>query len=336
MQFETNKSEHYKRKDYCDNDKTKLFLSVVVPLFNEEESLEKLYSEICSSLEKIEGGVQLIFVDDASTDNSLSVIRKIAERDKRVHIIAFRRNYGQTAALQAGFDHVCGEVVITMDADLQNDPNDIETLLRKIDEGYDVVCGWRKKRKDKTLRKLFSMVANFLISWLTASTGQKVHDMGCTFRAYRKWIVKEMKLHGEMHCFIPALAALQGATVTEIEVNHRKRLYGKSKYGFERVFKVVLDLVTIRFFTTSATRPMYFFGKISAVLTCVGLMICGLVALLQLFFNSGFNVNSYLLILMMTAFIAVQFVVLGLLGEIIMRFYYESNDKTFYCTKDLS
>ncbi len=305
-------------------------ISVIVPVYNEVENIRSLYGELVSVLSGIDAEYELIFIDDGSSDGSYEKIKEVSFENKNVKFIKFRKNYGQTAAMQAGFYYSSGDIVVTMDADLQNDPYDIPVLLKKIEEGYDVVSGWRKDRKDSVFRRIPSIVANELIDWLVSSYGEKLHDYGCTLKAYRKWVVKELKLYGEMHRFIPVFAKLQGARIAEVAVNHRPRRRGVSKYGYDRIFRVILDLVTIRFFATSMTRPMHFFGKISRWSVYAGLFVVLLFFLLS--GNGVFlaDINTYMIILGTSFIVSSQFIVLGLLGEMIMRSYFESSDKVPY------
>lgn len=309
-------------------------LSIIVPVYNEEDSLRPLYEEISAVLDDLNMLSEIIFINDGSKDGSLTVMRELEVSDSRVRVVEFRRNYGQTAATQAGFDHAEGDIVIAMDADLQNDPGDIPRLIGKLDEGYDVVSGWRKNRQDDSKRVLPSKVANFIINRLISSTGCQLHDYGCTLKAYRNWVVKKMNLYGEMHRFIPAFAALEGAKVAELEVNHRSRQFGHSKYGMDRIFRVLLDLVTIRFFTTSMTRPLHFFGKISRWTIYASLIMMVVLGALHFFIGCGINFNTYLIVLTMCGFVSVQFVILGLLGEIVVRSYFEGSDKKLYSVVD--
>lgn len=309
-------------------------ISLIIPVFNEEKNIKLLYDEINEVLPRLHKKFEIIFIDDGSSDKSLEVLKEISLADANVKLVPFRKNYGQTAAIQAGFDTSEGDAVIALDADLQNDPGDIPKLLQKFDEGYDVVSGWRRNRKDNPLRVIPSRVANGLINWLVFSTGCRLHDYGCTLKAYRKWVAKNLHLYGEMHRFIPAFAALEGAKVAEIEVNHRERKFGQSKYGFERIFKVLLDLVTVRFFTTSLTRPLHFFGKISKWTVYLWIFSVIAIALIHYFFRGiGINFNTYLLITVAAGFIATQFIILGLLGEIIIRAYFEGSKKKQYTIK---
>lgn len=236
-------------------------LSIVIPLYNEEESVDALYEEVRAAADRLGNDYEIILVDDGSRDATVPRLREIAERDPRVQIVRFRRNYGQTAALQAGFDHARGNVVVTLDGDLQNDPNDFGLLLRTIDEGYDVVCGWRRDRKDKMLsRRVPSMAANWLIGRIT---GTRIHDNGCTLKAYRLDVVRKARLYAEMHRFLAPILCLSGCRYKEVVVNHRARQFGKSKYGISRIWKVFLDLVTVKMLLGFTTRPSTWFGMLS-------------------------------------------------------------------------
>ena len=314
----------------------KVYLSIIVPVYNEENNLPVFYAKAKAAIEEIGLTYEMIFINDGSEDGSLRVLEGINRQDKNARIINFRKNYGQTAALQAGFDFASGEVIITFDADLQNDPSDIKMLLDELDTGYDLVSGCRKLRKDKfLLRRLPSKFANWLINWLIASTKCHVHDYGCTLKAYRKWVVKSLNIYGEMHRFIPVFAALQGAKIGEVVVKHHPRLYGQSKYTLNRVYKVILDLITIRFFATSMTRPSHFFGKISGLMLFLGFGLSLFLFLISLFLDLGININTYLIINSMAISIAAQFIVLGLLGEIMMRSYFETTNKRPYTVKEI-
>ena len=236
-------------------------VSIVIPLYNEEESVDALYREVTAAAERLDREYELILVDDGSRDGTTEKLRTICDRDPRVKAVRFRRNYGQTAALQAGFDHARGNVVITLDGDLQNDPNDFGLLLRHIDEGYDVVCGWRKNRQDKMVsRRLPSMAANWLIGNLT---GTRIHDNGCTLKAYRLEVVRKARLYAEMHRFLAPMMSLSGSRTKEVVVNHRARQFGKSKYGISRIWKVFLDLLTVKMLLGFTTRPALWFGLLS-------------------------------------------------------------------------
>src|SRR3954464_397534 len=239
-------------------DKDKPELSLFLPVLDEEENLREMHAKIAAALDALGKPAEVVFVDDGSTDGSLRILKEIAAEDDRVRVISLRRNYGQTAAMSAGIDAAKGDILIPMDADLQNDPADIARLLKKLDEGYDVVSGWRKNRQDKLIsRKIPSQIANKIISWIG---GVPLHDYGCSLKAYRRDVLKDVKLYGEMHRFIPIYASWAGARVTEIPVDHRARHAGKSKYGLSRTLKVVLDLMVVKFLASYATKPIYVFG----------------------------------------------------------------------------
>jgi len=309
-------------------------LSVVVPLLDEQDNLPPLYEQITRALEgRYE--YEIVFVDDGSTDGSFGILKGLHASDPRVRVIRFRRNFGQTAALSAGFAHARGEVVVAMDADLQNDPADIPMLVSKLDEGYDVVSGWRKKRHDKALtRRLPSRIANGLISRITEV---KLHDFGCTLKAYRWEVLAETRLYGEMHRFIPALASWSGAKVTECVVNHRPRTAGKAKYGLERTVKVVLDLITIKFLGSFSTKPIYIFGGLGVVSAFAGLL-SGLAVLYQKFFahsHLAMNRNPLLTLTAVLMITTVQFILMGLLAELLVRTYHESQNRPTYVIKEV-
>ncbi len=304
-------------------------LSIIVPVLNEAESLRPLYDQIRQAV----GGrydYEIVFIDDGSSDNSFSVLSEILQNDPRMRIIRFRRNFGQTAALSAGFEHARGNIIIALDADGQNDPADIPKLIEKLEEGYDIVSGWRRKRHDKVLtRKFPSWVANRLIA---AITGVKLHDFGCTLKAYRASSLKEIRLYGEMHRFIPALASWSGEKVTELVVNHRPRTRGKPKYGLARTLKVILDLITIKFLMSFSTKPIYVFGGLG-VLSILGASLSGAAVLYQKFISaSHLSMNKNPLLVLTAIFInaSVQFILMGLLAEMLVRTYHESQDRPIY------
>ncbi|MFP3254704.1 MAG: glycosyltransferase family 2 protein, partial [Hydrogenobaculum sp.] len=245
-------------------------ISIVIPIYNEEESVGTLYEKIVNTMNKLPYDYEIIAVDDGSTDNTLNKLKEIASKDKRLKVISFKRNYGQTAAMFAGFQHASGDVVITMDADLQNDPADIPILIEKINEGYDVVSGWRKDRKDPFFsRTLPSKIANYIIS---NATGVYLHDYGCSLKAYKKDIAKNFRLYGDMHRFLPALAKGLGAKITEVPVSHHPRLYGKSKYGIGRTIRVILDIFLVKFLNEYINKPLYAFGGIGFILFSLGFL----------------------------------------------------------------
>ncbi|MCA1566483.1 MAG: glycosyltransferase family 2 protein [Acidobacteria bacterium] len=307
-------------------------ISVFLPVYNEEPNLRPLHAKMTDALASLGRTAEIIYVDDGSSDASLEVLREIAGRDARVRVIALRRNYGQTAAMSAGIDAARGRVLIPMDADLQNDPADIRRLLEKLDEGYDVVSGWRKNRQDKAVtRKFPSMLANRLISWIG---GVPLHDYGCSLKAYRRDSLADVRLYGEMHRFIPIYASWAGARVTEIPVDHHARTMGVSKYGLSRTLKVVFDLVTIKFMASYQTKPIYVFGSFGVLAFAVS-FIAGLWALFLKLVHKADFVQTPLPILAIVMFaVAVQFFLMGLLAEMQVRTYHESQSKAIYAVRE--
>ena len=307
-------------------------LSIVVPIYNEEENIPLLVETISAALADSRLDYELILVDDGSGDGSFPLLKGIAESDPRVRVIRFRRNFGQTAAMAAGFDAATGRVVVPMDGDLQNDPADIPRLLARIDEGYDVVSGWRKERRDTFInRRLPSILANGIIS---AMTGVRLHDYGCTLKAYRREVLEGINLYGEMHRFVPALASQVGARVTELPVRHHPRLYGKSKYGISRIMRVVLDLMTVKFLLTYSTKPIQLFGKWGIYTLFAGVLSGAATVYMKLFEQVNMNRNPLLILTGFLLFMGVQFIVLGLLGELNARTYYEAQGKPIYVVKE--
>jgi glycosyltransferase involved in cell wall biosynthesis len=303
-------------------------LSIIVPIHNEESCITRLYAELKTAMENIRVQYEIVCVDDGSTDKSLDILKAIALQDTAVKLIAFPRNYGQTAALVSGKDFASGEVVVFMDGDLQNDPKDIPILVKKIEEGYDVVSGWRRQRKDAFLnRRLPSKIANKVISWVS---GIHLHDYGCTLKAYRAEILKDVKLYGEMHRFIPIYAAWAGAKITEVVVSHRPRTSGRSKYGLWRTFKVLLDLVTVKFLYSYQTKPIYVFGGTGIVLFFLSLVFVGMLLYNKFFHGISMIQSPLLLLSALFVIIGVQFILIGLLAEMQIRAYFESLHKPIY------
>lgn len=308
-------------------------LSIVVPVYNEEENIQYLYDQLTEVLEPLGLEYEIICADDGSKDRSFELLKALAERDHRVKIVRFRRNYGQTAGFSAGFDHAKGKIVVTIDADLQNDPAGIPALLDKMAEGYDVVSGWRKDRQDAYVsRKLPSKIANWLI---TQVTGVAVHDRGCSLRAHTLEIVKDMRLYGEMHRFIPDIASWLGANWTEVPVNHRPRRFGKSKYGIGRTFRVLLDLITIRFLQGYMTRPIRIFGKWGIALGGLGFILGLWLTIQKIFMGQSLGNRPALVLAVLLIVMGVQLVSIGLLGEMIMRTYFESQDLKIYRVREV-
>jgi glycosyltransferase involved in cell wall biosynthesis len=308
-------------------------ISIVIPLYNEEESIPQLWEGLDKAIANYGQPAEVIIIDDGSKDRSFALLREIAERDPRFTIIRFRRNFGQTAGFAAGFAQARGEVVITMDADLQNDPMDIPKLMAKIDEGYDIVSGWRKDRQDRFIdRKLPSMMANRLISNVT---DVRLHDYGCSLKAYRRDVLQHVHLYGELHRFIPALASQVGGTVSEVPVNHRARQFGRSKYGISRTVRVMLDLITVWFLGTYSTRPIHVFGTLGLASAAMGILIGLFLTFVKIFFHENIGNRPLLLLAVLLVVIGVQLITMGLLGEMITRTYYESQDKPIYVVREI-
>jgi glycosyltransferase involved in cell wall biosynthesis len=308
-------------------------ISIVIPLYNEEESIPHLWEALDKAILNYGQPAEVIVIDDGSKDRSFAMLREIAAKDPRFTIIRFRRNFGQTAGFAAGFAQARGEVVITMDADLQNDPMDIPKLMAKIDEGYDIVSGWRKDRKDRFIdRKLPSMMANRLISNVTDVS---LHDYGCSLKAYRRDVLQHVHLYGELHRFIPALASQVGGTVTEVPVNHRARQFGRSKYGISRTIRVMLDLITVWFLGTYSTRPIHVFGTLGLASAAMGVLIGLFLTFLKIFFHENIGNRPLLLLAVLLVVIGVQLITMGLLGEMITRTYYESQNKPIYVVREI-
>jgi glycosyltransferase involved in cell wall biosynthesis len=303
-------------------------LSIVVPVFNEEENIEPLVGEIRGALAPLKKSYEVIAVDDGSGDRTFAVLSRLRRCDPTVNVIRLKRNFGQTAALAAGLAYASGEIVVLMDGDGQNDPADIPALLGKIEEGNDMVAGWRFHRQDPFLsRRLPSMIANRLISW---TTKVKLHDYGCTLKAMRREIAKSLRLYGEMHRFIPAIAYERGARIAEIRVNHRPRLRGASKYGITRTLRVILDLLTVKFLSSYSTRPAHVFGPIGIISGFTGFLIALYLTAQKFVYDVEIGNRPLLLLSILLIFIGFQFITIGLLGEMLARTYHESQDRAVY------
>lgn len=303
-------------------------ISVVVPIFNEDESLTLLVEELHAALRPTGKNYELVLVDDGSTDGSWALLEKLADADEALHLVRFRRNFGQTAAMQAGLDAARGKYVVTIDADLQNDPADIPAMLARLDEGYDLVAGWRKSRKDAFLnRKLPSMIANRIIS---AATKVRLHDYGCTLKVMTNDVAKELRLYGEMHRFIPAVASWIGARILEMPVNHRARRFGTSKYGIGRTLRVVLDLITVRFIQQYLGRPMQVFGLGGLFCLFAGIGTCAWLAVEKIAFRARLSDRPLLLLGVLLIVVGLQLLSLGLVADVVSRTYFESQDKRPY------
>ena len=307
-------------------------ISVFLPVFDEEPNLRLLHEKLDAALRRLGRTAEIIYVDDGPRDGSLGILCELAEGDARVRVVALRRNYGQTAAMAAGIDAARGRVLIPMDADLQNDPADIARLLDKLDEGYDVVSGWRKNRQDKLVtRKIPSMLANRLISWIG---GVPLHDYGCSLKAYRRESLEDVRLYGEMHRFIPIYASWAGARVTEIPVEHHARTMGKSKYGLSRTIKVIFDLMTIKFMASYQTKPIYIFGTFGVLSFFVSLVAAVWAVVLKLMHKADFIQTPLPIIAVVMFAVGIQFLLMGLLAEMLVRTYHESQSKRIYAVRE--
>jgi glycosyltransferase involved in cell wall biosynthesis len=307
-------------------------ISIVVPLLNEQDNIGPLYQQI-SDVMSGKYNYEIIFIDDGSSDNSLAVLTGLQKNDAGVRVICFRKNFGQTAALSAGFAHARGNIIVAIDADLQNDPADIPGLIAKLNEGYDVVSGWRKKRHDNVITRLLpSRIANWLISGIT---GVKLHDYGCTLKAYRREILDETKLYGEMHRFIPALASWSGAKIAEMVVNHRPRKAGTAKYGLARTWKVILDLITVKFLLSFSTKPIQLFGGWGLVAFLLGGVSGLAVILMKILKGTDMTGNPLLYLTILLLIISAQFIFMGLLAEMLVRTYHESQNRPTYVIREI-
>ena len=306
-------------------------ISIVVPIYNESENITLLINEIFDVMGKHKLDFELIIVNDGSVDNTINVLETIS-LEKELIVINLRKNYGQTAALAAGFDNSNGEIIVTLDGDLQNDPNDIPNLLTKINEGYDLICGWRFERKDKLInRRIPSKIANRLIGKVT---GIFLHDYGCSLKAFKREIIKDIKLYGELHRFLPVLANIEGAKIREIKVNHRKRKYGYSKYGIDRTFRVLMDLLTVWFMNKFLTRPMYVFGFIGIISIISSFIISSYLVVLK-FLGENIGNRPLLMFALILGIAGVQLFSFGLLGELLMRTYHESQNRPIYRVRNI-
>ncbi len=311
-------------------------LSIVLPIYNESDNIPRLYTELVPALEATERSFEIIAVDDGSRDDSFAQLKSLCVNDDRLRVVRFRRNFGQTAAFAAGFDRAQGDVVITMDADLQNDPADIPKLLAKIDEGYDVVSGWRQERwKEGVLtfftRRIPSATANWLISRVT---GVYLHDYGCALKAYRRDVIREVRLYGDLHRFIPAIASYFGVRIAEVPVNYRPRQFGESKYGIGRTVRVLLDLLTVRFLLSYSTRPIHIFGLLGLLSIVLGVGIGVYLTAIKVLYGAALAERPLLLFAILLVMVGVQLVTMGLLGEMVVRTYYESQDKHIYAVRE--
>jgi len=326
---------HYTIDDIMTTSKNKndIEMSIVIPVFNESENIKPLIIKLNEVLDKTGKNYEIIMVDDGSTDNSFEVMQKLIDNHKSLRIIRFRRNFGQTAAFSAGFDLARGDIIVTLDADLQNDPADIPKLLEELNKGFDIVSGWRKKRYDNFLtRQLPSRIANYIISKFT---GISLHDYGCSLKVYRSEVIKNIKLYGEMHRFIPAVASWMGIRVSEVEVNHAPRVSGKSNYGIMRTVRVLLDLITVKFLLGYSTKPIQVFGLFGILSLLLGFIIAAYLSATKIFLGHPLSDRPLLLMAALLIIFGVQLCSIGLIGEMVVRAYYGSNDKPTYMIKEI-
>ncbi len=310
-----------------------MYISIVVPIYNEEESIRPLYAELKETLDDLGEEYEIILIDDGSTDASFSILKELAQKEQNLKVIRFRKNFGQTAAISAGFNYSQGDFVVTLDGDMQNDPHDIKKMLDMAKEGYEIVSGWRLKRKDAFLtRRMPSIIANKLISKLTSVY---LHDYGCTLKVYKKEVIKNLHLYGETHRFIPALASWMGVKVTEVVVNHRPRKHGQSKYGLGRTFTVILDLINVKFLLSYSTRPIQIFGGLGLISFLLGTVSLAGLVFMKMADGVDMTGNPLLFLTILFILVGVQFITMGLLGEINIRTYHESQNKPIYTIAEI-
>ncbi len=312
---------------------SKIELSIIIPVYNEEGNVQELFDRILLAMSKTKIPYETIFVDDGSTDSSSEILSYICRKHEGFILIRFRKNFGQTASMQAGIDKSRGKYICFLDGDLQNDPDDIEKLYTKASKGYDIVSGWRHKRKDKFIsRKLPSMIANSIIA---KATGVKLHDYGCSLKMYNGDLLRATPLYGEMHRFIPALISLKGANVAEMKVSHHPRKAGKSKYGISRTFRVILDLITVKFFGSFSTKPLHIFGGWGMLSFSLGVVISLYLTILKFFFNQSIGSRPLLSLGILLIFLGIQFVTIGLIGEFLTRIYFENQGRKTYHIREI-
>ena len=308
-------------------------ISVLIPVYNEEENVEPLYEQLKRTLDDANIDYEIFFIDDGSTDNTFKVLKKVHEKDSSVKIIKFKKNFGQALAFSAGFDHSKGDVIITMDGDLQNDPDDIPRLLDKFEEGYDIVKGWRVNRKDPFFSK---RLPSKIFNWLTSRiTGVKLHDFACAINAYRREVVEDINIYGELHRYIAVLASMKGVSIAEIEVKHHPRIHGESKYKIGRLIRGTFDLITIKFLLSYSTRPLHLFGIPGIISIFIGFVIGAYLSIQRLVFGMGIGDRPLLLLAVLLIFLGAQFITMGLLGEIIVRVYYAVQNKPMYAIREI-
>ncbi|MFA5374649.1 MAG: glycosyltransferase family 2 protein [Dehalococcoidia bacterium] len=307
-------------------------LSIVIPTYNEEKNVALLHDEISKALQGMAVSYSVVFVDDGSSDGTFKSLKEIRGRDNRVRVVKFKKNFGQSAAMAAGFEHAKGDIVVTMDADMQNDPADIPLLLAELDKGYDVVCGWRKKRKDSIPKKLFSLFANALRRKLTGAT---IHDSGCSLRAYRKECLKSLELYGEMHRYIPAMLSWKGYKIGEVRTNHRPRAHGKTKYGYQRLIKGFLDLILILFWQKYSMRPIHLLGGSGILLAIIGFLLGVYLVVERLAFGVALGDRPLFMLAILMIIVGIQFLVFGVLADIMVRIYYGQGSRRHYTVEEV-
>lgn len=307
-------------------------LSAVIPAFNEQENVELLYRKLKPTLDKLKKRYEIIYVDDGSTDNTFEVLRQLHGKDSSVKVIKFRKNFGQTAAFDAGFKQASGNIIITMDADLQNDPEDIPRLIEKLEEGFDVVSGWRVKRKDPLMKRLASIISNSLRHIIT---NDKIHDSGCSLKAYRKECFQDLDLYGEMHRYILSILSWNGFKITEIPVKHNPRKFGKTKYNYTRILKGFLDLIIVKFWMQYSARPIHLFGGFGILSLVIGLIISAHLAFIKLFYNASIGSRPLLLLSILLIILGVILIVFGILADIMVKVYYKVAKKAYSIEKKL-
>lgn len=307
-----------------------IFLSVVIPIYNEENNISLLCQELAETLDEMAQPYEIIFIDDGSDDASFERLISVRDKFPDMKIIKFKKNYGQSAALDAGFKNAVGDIIVSLDGDRQNDPKDIPRMIEELEKGYDVICGWRYQRKDPFLKRFISRGAYILRNIILKD---RIHDSGCTLRAYRKVCFEQMQLYGEMHRFIPALLAWEGFKVTEVKVNHRPRLHGKTKYTMSRIFKGILDMVIVKFWVKYSSRPVHFFGGMGLFMGFLGFILSLYLTIVKLFFHQSIGNRPLLLLSILLIIVGVQFLLFGILADIMMKLYFGEKRRTYFIDK---
>jgi len=328
MDYEKQDRREFEEAGKMDEKQKPVEISIVIPVYNEEENIKELHTRLTNALPAITENYEILFVDDGSIDNSFAILKELNKEDKKVKVIKFRRNFGQSAAISAGFDYAKGDVIITMDGDLQNDPWDIPKLLDELErDDYDVVCGWRFNRADSMLKKTFSKIANWLRRRFTA---EDIHDSGCTLKAYKRECINDLELYGEMHRYIPALLLWKGYKIGEVRVRHYERKYGKTKYSWKRIVKGFLDLIVVTFWQKFSMRPIHIFGGLGLILSVVGSVVGLYLVISRLFFGMGLSDRPLFIVAIFMVIVGIQFVVFGVLADIMLKVYYGLKEMKHY------